>query len=152
MVSVSPEVSAVPGGTASLGSRDLGKLLLVQPPAQVQPPRRRLNQSLTLAPSLTQLLPHSPKLTLDLNPLLVLEQPPSQVPARSPNAAPGCPVQRGQAGLGWCGSAESPGSAQSPEAWLGTLQSPGNPRSAGRNRYGVRCVLQKKKFNSVELI
>lgn len=133
----------VPGGTASFGYQDLGKLLLVQPPAQVLPPRRRLNQSLTLTPSLIQRLPRCPKLTLDLNPLLVLKQPLSQVPALSPNAAPGCPVQRGPAGLGWCGSAESPGSAQSPEAWLGTLQSPGNPRSAGRNRYGVRCVLKK---------
>lgn len=138
VVSVSPEGSVVPGGTASLGYQDLGKLPLVQPLAQVRPPRRRLNQSLTLTPSLTQRLPHSPKLTLDLNPLLVLKQPLSQVPALSPNTAPGYPVQRGPAGLGWCGSAESPGSAQSPEAWLGTLQSPGNPRSAGRNRYGVR--------------
>lgn len=108
MVSVSPEVSVVPGGTASFGFQDPGKVLLFQPlaqaQAQAQPPYIPLNQSLTLLLSLTPLLPHSLKLTLDLNRLLALKrpQPLYPVPAPAPDAALGCPVQRGQAGPGWC--------------------------------------------------
>lgn len=104
MVSVSPEVSVVPGGTASFGFQDPGKVLLFQLLAQAQPPYIPLNQSLTLLLSLTPLLPRSLKLTLDLNRLLALKrpQPLSPVPAPAPDAAPGCPVQRGQAGPGWC--------------------------------------------------
>lgn len=122
VVSVSPEVIVVPGGTASSGCQDPVRPLPVQLlPVQLW----RLNQSLTLTQDLTAPTP-------DQSPLQVLEQPRSPVPAPSPMTVPGCPVRRGwrRAGPGRSRSAEGPGSARRLEVWLGTPQSPGNPRSA----------------------
>lgn len=96
VVSVSPEVFVVLGGTTSFGFQDPGEMLLIQPLAQPQPQYTPLNQSLILLLSLSPLLPHSltPSLNLNLNLLLTLKQPQphSPVPAPAPDAAPGCPV------------------------------------------------------------
>lgn len=67
MVSVSPEVSVVLGGTASFGFQDPGKIPLFQLLAQPQPLYTPLNQSLTLHLRLTPMLPRCLNLTLNLN-------------------------------------------------------------------------------------
>lgn len=104
VLSVSPEVSVIPGGTASFGFQNRGMI-----PAFQLPPNTPLNWSLTL--SWTPLLTHSLYLPSNLGP----------VPAQ------GCPVRRGRAGPAqWWGG--GPGAAGSPGPE--TLQIPGNPRSA----------------------
>lgn len=127
VVSLSPEVSEVLEGTASFGFQDPWKILLFQPLAQPKPPYIPQNQSQTLFLNLTPLLPRSLNLILNLNLLLALKLPQFLVP--SPDVAPGCPVQQGQAGPRWHWSVRSPGAAGSQEAWWRTPQSPRNPRS-----------------------
>lgn len=99
VVSVSPEVSVVPGVTASFGFQDPEVMPLLNQPSS---PYTLLNQNLTQLLSLTLLLPHSLNLNLTLNLLLTLKQPRPQCPvsAPTPGAGLGCLVQRGQAGTG----------------------------------------------------